>query len=159
MSGNLTKHQINSENSISDDESLSDDGVDAFTLSISKDGYVRISPIQFKSLALQHLISGLDDDLDSSADEGAGASSISGYTEWKTSTSPAISLGWDWHLKIDHGTANYVRSGHPRSNIMLIDEDQHHDLGPINTEAFLANVIDTMNWEITVKEYIKSRYS
>lgn len=157
MSSNLQKHQNDSANLISDD-ALKNDGVGAFTFSISKEGYVRISPVKFKNLILKHLISGLDDELESSDLEGAGASSISGYTEWKTSTSPAITLGWDWHLEIAHGAVNYVRSGHPRSNIMLIDENQLHDLGPTNTETFLSQVIDTMNWEITVQEYLKNRY-
>lgn len=118
---------------------------------------MRLSQHALTKIVLQHLISGLDDD-DALAPKSGDLSTISGYTEWQSTTDPAISIGWDWHLEISQGKFLYALCGMPRSNIMLVDERDNKDLGPVTTENFLKELIETTGWECTVQEYINERY-
>ena len=71
---------------------------------------------------------------------------ISGYTEWISSTTPAISIGWDWRLDVTQGRPRYVLEGFPRSNLMFQDAERR-DLGPIRTATVLKAALDTLSWQ------------
>jgi len=79
---------------------------------------------------------------------GSGASShpITGYTEWVSHGTPAISIGWDWELIGVQGKAQLVLTGTPASNLMFVD--QHgHDLGSEQTRLLTATWLNTFPWQ------------
>jgi hypothetical protein len=126
----------------------------------SEDGYLRLSQQRMREIPLMHLISGLDEN---PADAGVGAvgatcASIAGYTEWKSRTNPALSLGWDWMLETSDRGLRYLRVGEPGSNIML--RDRHgRDLGLRATAVALALLIDDFDWQDTVARFVRTRYA
>jgi len=129
------------------------------TITLSLDGYVRMTFEQFQQVTLSHLISGLDEDMPAELPQGATVSVISGYTEWVSDTIPTISIGWDWVLQASHhGDRYYQRSSDPRSNLMLIDAKQI-DIGPIKTAVLLGKAIDDFEWQNTVEQFISNRYA
>jgi hypothetical protein len=80
-------------------------------LTISPDGYMRLTFEELQQISLVHLISGLDEDNSALLQEGATFAEITGYTEWAGITSPAISIGWDWRLQPSlAGTTYYTRT-------------------------------------------------
>jgi len=125
---------------------------------LSPDGYVRLTLEQFQAIPLVHLLSDLDHDEYPPLHEGASQTHISGYTEWVSETAPVITLGWDWRLEGASGQTHYLRTGLPRSNIMLVD-DQRRDLGPANTAKLLEAAIDKTNWQTTVQRLIMDKYA
>lgn len=132
-------------------------GSQVIKMNLCKDGYVRLTPETFKITQLVHLVSGLDADSNLTSQEGGSLASISGYTEWVTSTMPAITLGWDWWLDSSQGKVVYVRLGAPRSNVMFIDTIQC-DLGYGKTSALLVTAIDALAWSEEVQKHIVTRY-
>ena len=125
---------------------------------LSPDGYVRLTLEQFQAIPLMHLLSGLDPDEYPPLHEGASRTHISGYTEWVSEGTPVITLGWDWRMEGASGQARYLRTGFPRSNIMLVD-DQRRDLGPANTAKLLEADIDKTAWQAAVRLPIMDRYA
>lgn len=126
-------------------------------ITLSEDGYVRLTLETFLTTPLVHLLSGLDDDNPTLCREGASFACISGYTEWVSTTTPTVTLGWDWQLGIPKGNAIYARLAAPRSNVMLVDAMQQ-DLGPAKTLALLEAAIDALAWQEEVQTYIATRY-
>jgi hypothetical protein len=127
-------------------------------IQISRDGYIRLLPATFSKLPLVHLISGLDEEPDSGASSsGARVSAIVGYTEWVTTESPAITIGWDWQLGASGGSASCARLGEVRSNVMLVDAEGY-DLGPQRSSELLGTAIDDMPWSDQVLSAIRDRY-
>ena len=113
---------------------------------LSPDGYVRLTLEQFQAIPLVHLLSGLDPDEPLPLHEGA------------SQTAPVITLGWDWRMEGASGQARYLRTGLPRSNIMLVD-DLRRDLGPANTAKLLEAAIDKTAWQAAVRLHIMDRYT
>ena len=70
----------------------------------------------------------------------------SGFSEWCSLDSRAISLGWDWAVMADRAGLTLVRMGLPRSNIMLVD-GQGHDHGWLESLKILTTVIDAIPWQ------------
>lgn len=128
-------------------------------LTVSLDGYIRMSSLSFMELPLQHFLSGLDDDTASLAAEDGTQALISGYTEWLSGSTPAVTIGWDWHLDLTCGRPCYVRVGRPRSNVMLIDADNGRDLGDEATSDLAIVKIDQFGWEDDVRDHISMRYA
>jgi hypothetical protein len=129
------------------------------TITLSQDGYVRLTFEQCQQVKLAHLISGLDENTPLELSKGATLAEITGYTEWVSATVPAISIGWDWELQGSHrGICRYRRTSQPRSNLMLIDA-KHLDLGPEKTAALLGKIIDDFEWETEAREFISNRYA
>lgn len=126
-------------------------------LTISPDGYIRLSLTQLGAVKLIHLTSGLDEDMPACTTESAAATAITGYTEWVSDTIPAISIGWDWIMHVRDGAVRLTRLGEPRSNCMLKNEDDA-DLGPIRSNAALAGFVDTLAWQGEAEHHIASRY-
>jgi hypothetical protein len=126
-------------------------------LRLSADGYIRLAPAMFRQIALQHLISGIDEEGD--VDGAARSAPIVGYTEWiSMGNRPSITIGWDWQLGIAGEGRNCRRLGEPRSNVMLLDED-NEDLGLVWTGRYLATAIDAMEWSSQVLNAVALRYS
>lgn len=92
-----------------------------------------------------------------SSGESAAPTAITGYTEWVSTTSPAISMGWDWIMEVVDGIVRPARLGEPRSNCMLVDEG-NSDLGPAQSNAALAEFVDTLPWQSETGNQIASRY-
>lgn len=127
-------------------------------ITLSDDSYIRLTLETFLATPLVHLLSGLDDDKPILPQEGASLAHISGYTEWVSTTTPTITLGWDWGLDVSPGQPLYVRLGAPRSNIMLVDA-MTHDLGPAKTSELLETAIDALAWQEKAHKYIVTRYA
>jgi hypothetical protein len=127
-------------------------------LALGSDGYVRVRLSSFLQVPLQHLLSGLDDDLMNAAPQAAQISVISGHTEWLSRTKPALTLGWDWQLQGVDGRASCQRTGLPRSNIMLIGEF-NEDLGAERTAILLASAVDALPWQEPALAAIQQKYS
>ncbi|MES9961471.1 MAG: DUF4902 domain-containing protein [Sedimenticola sp.] len=128
-------------------------------LSVSSDGYVRLTLNTLRDIPLTHCISGLDDE-GAGFDRGRDDSQcdISGYTEWVSATEPAISVGWDWRLQMSGGGCHYSRAGSARSNLMLIGAD-NEDLGPDRTARLIESVLDAMDWQSVTFNAIGDRYN
>lgn len=128
-------------------------------LKVSQDGYIRMTSATFAKIPLVHFLSGLDDHPVCGIVVDDTEASISGYTEWLSTSVPAITIGWDWCLDLATGTPRYLRHGWPRANIMLIDTDNSQDLGEEMTMAKITSRIDQTSWENDVSECIALRYS
>lgn len=127
-------------------------------ITLSDDGYIRLMLETFLATSLVHLLSGLDDDKPIPVQEGATLTQVSGYTEWLSTTSPTLTLGWDWRLDVSQGRSRYVRLAAPRSNIMLVDAMQH-DLGSTTTSVLLEGAIDALAWQEAVHQYLFTQYA
>lgn len=125
---------------------------------LSEDGYVRLTLETFLATTLVHLVSGLDEDSSIPSQERGSLASISGYTEWISSTMPIITLGWDWWLDVSQGQLDYVRLSAPRCNVMLVDTMQR-DLDIATTLVLLEKVIDGLAWRDEVHKHIVTRYA
>jgi Domain of unknown function (DUF4902) len=122
---------------------------------LSQDGYIRLTFESFQQLEMVHLFSGIDEDRPIASGVGANSSTITGYTEWVTHDSPAISIGWDWEVTGAQGKAHLIQTGTPGSNLMFVD--QHgQDLGPAQTTAVLVNWLNTFPWQTETLSAISS---
>lgn len=126
-------------------------------VAISKDGYLRMTVSTFENIPLVHLLSGLDEDEFDSDQIQADACGISGYTEWVSSTTPVITIGWDWRIDVSQGRPRYVLEGLPRSNLMFLDR-QRRDLGPTQTATMLEAVVEAICWQQETAKAIRNRY-
>jgi hypothetical protein len=126
---------------------------------LSSDGYVRLTLATLHRIPLVHLMSAMDDECPGDAGCGAQFAPISGYTEWVSTTVPALSIGWDWELCASRSQLCYARIGGPRSNIMLIDQIKGRDLGSDRTSTLLASFIDSLPWQQHVEIHITNRYT
>lgn len=131
----------------------------ADSLKVSQDGYVRMSLSTFMELPLLHFLSGLDDDPVCHTVEGGTEASISGYTEWLSTSVPTVTIGWDWRIDLATGTPRYLREGWLRTNVMIVDTDNGQDFGDEATAASVASRIDQIGWENDVSKYIAMRYA
>jgi hypothetical protein len=122
-------------------------------LRVSNDGYIRLSFSEIRNVDLQHLITGLDEDTPAISSEGALLTTITGYTEWVSTTVPSITIGWDWQLDTALNRIRLHRVNPPRSNLMLQDIHQT-DLGPAKTSAMLEVFIDKLNWQAHTRDHI-----
>lgn len=128
-------------------------------ITIAPDGYIRLTFEEFRQISLMHLISGLDEEKPVLLQAGATFTEITGYTEWMSDTTPAISIGWDWLIQPAQGRGGYYkRASEPRSNLMLVDSHQQ-DLGATKTALLIETVIDEIDWQSIMHEYISIRYT
>lgn len=104
-------------------------------------------------MPLNHVVSGVD--TDGSNDACGRLTELTGFTEWVTPTSPAITIGWDWKIEFRGGQSCYERLGLPRTNVMLVN-GQGQDHGWEQNLNHLGQFVDTMPWPATVDEAIKS---
>jgi hypothetical protein len=126
-------------------------------LTVSSDGYVRISTSALANLRFTHFLSGLDGNTIERNYEGGYHAYISGYTEWLTNTAPVVTLGWDWYVdSIDQ--EKYIRKGPPRTNLMFVNDMTHHDLGDIHTGVLLGEYIDLLDWQAELHKHMTTRF-
>jgi len=123
------------------------------TLTVSDDGYIRLSFGELQRINLIHLMSGLDKDMPVDISGGAVVTAITGFTEWVTPTSPAITIGWDWEMDVVHNRIQLRRVSELRSNVMLQDNGRV-DMGSTKTALLLEICIDALDWQSEVKKYI-----
>lgn len=92
-------------------------------ITLSADGYVRLTLDTLLTIRFSHSISGMYEDMLISAGEGASLSATYGYTEWVSTTKPLLSLGWDWQLGGGGGTS------HPSVLVLAgrLPLQQYHD--------------------------------
>ena len=62
---------------------------------IAANGLIRLSIEELLSTPITHLVSGVDVDDSPKLSTCGKATSISGYTEWVSTSDPIISIGWD----------------------------------------------------------------
>lgn len=118
-------------------------------ITLSHDGYIRLTPECFVQARLVHLHSGVDEDRPLASAEDAALSSITGYTEWVSATQPAITVGWDWQMTARDGQIQLIPLDYPRSNLMFVDK-HGNDLGPSATEALLRSWVESFEWQSSV---------
>lgn len=123
------------------------------TMILSRDGYIRLTFESFQQVEMVHLFSGMDEDRPITMGTGASLHPITGYTEWVSHDTPAISIGWDWELIGTQGKALLIQTGTPGSNMMLVD--QHgNDLGPARTKQSIAAWLSMFAWQAETLEAI-----
>ncbi|MDD5707896.1 MAG: DUF4902 domain-containing protein [Kiritimatiellae bacterium] len=123
-------------------------------LSVSADGYVRLSLPELEAITLGHLISCLDEQSGARGVLAAVATDITGYTEWVSAGWPAISLGWDWQLAVAGQPAGLRRLHAPRSNVMLVDDSSRVDHGQVKTATLLEFYVDRQAWQAATLDYL-----
>lgn len=123
-------------------------------LSISPDGYIRLTCLGVQAIALTHLLSDFDSDTPPHNLQGAQATSITGLTEWVSAGKPTLSMGWDWQMDADGNQVVLKRISDPRSNIMLIDV-AGVDLGPEATGAWLGILADALRWQDAALSHLR----
>jgi hypothetical protein len=127
-------------------------------ITVSADSYIRVPLARLLDVPLIHLLSSLDETRPDSTPFVTNVCTISGYTEWITTTTPAITIGWDWEQTVRNSVSNYVRVGNPRSNLMLLD-DRERDLGYGASAVLLGSLVDTLLWQTEVNQAINARYA
>lgn len=127
-------------------------------ITLSADSFIRVPLSSLLDISLIHLLSALDETSPDSTPYDTNICTISGYTEWITATTPAITIGWDWEQTIRNSVSNYVRVGNPRSNLMLLDA-RERDLGYSASACLLGSLIDTFLWQEEVNQAINARYT
>lgn len=129
-----------------------------YGLYVSEDGYIRISNSTLSRLQFDHIFSDIDDSHRDYSMQESEICVLSGYTEWISLCVPVVSIGWDWCASTDLQRGIYVRSGVPRSNIMLVDCCMN-DLGLSETVKVIENLIDTFNWQEKTADTISILYN
>lgn len=113
--------------------------------SLSPDGYIRLPLASLNRLPFVHLYSDSDPDfLDELRAQTVPARSA-GFSEWKSDTSPAISVGWGWFIHSQNERMLLAPDG-VRSNVMLIDA-HGYDLGPAKTSSLFCTWLASFNWQ------------
>lgn len=125
----------------------------ATTVTLSRDGYLRLAFESFQQVEMVHLFSGMDEDRPIATGIGASSHPITGYTEWVSHGTPAISIGWDWELIGVQGKAQFIQTGTPGSNLMFVDQ-YGHDLGSAQIKLLMAAWLNTFNWQTETLEAI-----
>jgi hypothetical protein len=115
---------------------------------LSPDGYIRLPLASLNSLSFEHLFSDSDADFLQELREQTVPARSAGFSEWKSNTNPAISLGWGWFIHSESERLMLAPDG-VRSNVMLIDA-RGYDLGPGQTSNLFCSWLDTFEWEVAV---------
>ncbi len=126
---------------------------------LDDDGYVKLRLRNFRGIRMEHFVSGLEEETTGEPRlEGASLSTIEGYTEWVSGSTPVISLGWDWFLDPMRVPPMQVRESSLRTNVMLLDNDGM-EMGPLKTAVLLEALLDGFGWQDIVLEEIGTRYA
>ncbi|MFL6647058.1 MAG: DUF4902 domain-containing protein [Sulfurifustis sp.] len=120
------------------------------------DGFIRLSLDEIFSIRLHHLMSRIDEE-DVRPSACGSVTTITGYTEWVSTTPPTVTLGWDWSIEWRRSEMSCVRVGMPRSNVMLID-NRHHDYGWRANLVVLAAIVDAIAWDQFTARAIAAQY-
>ena len=121
-------------------------------LTVSDDGYIRLTWSMLLGLDFSHLTSGLDEEPGQLRD-AATTTLISGYTEWISNTWPAVSIGWDWLLDMHDRKVSLRRINDPRSNILL-QRDDGRDCPSACSAWQTGRFVDRLDWISLVGRHI-----
>jgi hypothetical protein len=120
------------------------------THKVSPDGYIRISLASMCTVPFLHLFSEFDYDfLEELLGQTVPAHSA-GFSEWRSATFPAISVGWGWFIHSRSHRLCVAPDG-VRSNVMLIDA-LGYDLGAAKTSNLFSTWLNDFEWQHTVSE-------
>ena len=110
------------------------------------------------AMPLVHFVSGLDEEENVDINRDGKQTTISGYTEWVSTSEPIVSIGWDWRLDTLRSAPWFVRTSPPRSNIRLLD-DGMREVEWRPTQLALGGVVDALPWQAPTQAAIASRYA
>ncbi len=110
------------------------------------------------SLPFVHLASGVDAAERAGADACGTSTMITGYTEWVSTAEPRVSIGWDWSMRVVAAAVSWDRSGLPRSNILLVDDEGRDYPWPRNL-AVLGTLADALPWKEVLPRAVALRYA
>ncbi len=119
--------------------------LNAPVLMLSPDGYIRLSIDDLVALPFSHLGSWSDPGFHCELIEQSIPSRTAGFSECRSDTTPAISLGWGWYV---HSQSNclLLAPDAVRSNVMLIDK-YGYDLGNLVTTGMLNAWFTLFDWQ------------
>lgn len=108
-------------------------------------------------MPLHHLFSEVDDDFLEELRGQTLPAQSAGYSEWKSDTCPAITIGWGWFI---HSRTNRIclALDGVRSNVMLIDA-LGYDLGPLKTSNLFCSWLNDFDWQHMVSTALHSSNS
>ena len=114
-------------------------------LMISPDGYIRLSIDDLTALPFSHLGSWSDPEFQDELSAQSIPSRVAGFSECRSDTTPAVSLGWGWYV---HSQSNclLLAPDAVRSNVMLIDKFGY-DLGNLVTSGILNTWFALFDWQ------------
>ncbi|MGH8809928.1 MAG: DUF4902 domain-containing protein, partial [Noviherbaspirillum sp.] len=115
---------------------------------ISPDGYIRLRLADLNALHFVHLFSESDTDFLEELVAQTVPARSAGFSEWRTNTNPAISLGWGWFIH-EQSERILLAPDAVRSNVMLIDF-LGYDLGPLKTSSLFCSWLSVFEWQKTV---------
>ncbi|HYD94468.1 MAG TPA: DUF4902 domain-containing protein [Noviherbaspirillum sp.] len=115
---------------------------------VSHDGYIRLRLASLDQMPFIHLYSESDAGFLQELRGQDLPARCAGFSEWKSDTNPAISLGWGWFIDSNSDRLQ-VAPDEVRSNVMLVD--QHgYDLGPHKTASLFGAWLNRFAWQPAV---------
>jgi hypothetical protein len=120
---------------------------------MSPDGYIRLPLASISSLPLRHLFSEPDDGFLEELRMQTIPARAAGFSEWKSETSPAISIGWGWFI-LGHSDRLLLAPDGVRSNVMLIDA-RGYDLGASATSRLFCSWLGAFDWQNVVSAALR----
>jgi len=124
----------------------------------SETGAVKLNVHELHPLQLMHLFSELDQCTQRCPADCGCIAALQGYTEWISTTQPALSLGWDWAYVMYAGKAEMRRDGPPRTNIQLINAQGVVIAWPLNL-AILSDYVDQLSWQSSTQQHMHAQYA
>lgn len=112
---------------------------------LSPDGYIRLPLASLNSLPFVHLFSESDPEFLQELKAQTIPARSAGFSEWKSDTKPAISIGWGWFIHNQSEQVMLAPDG-VRSNVMLIDT-HGYDLGPAKTSYLFCTWLSAFEWQ------------
>jgi hypothetical protein len=112
---------------------------------VSPDGYIRLPFNHFSEMEFVHLTSDFDPDFLVELNIQAVPAITAGFSEWVSTTQPAISLGWGWFVH-NRSRRLLVAPDVIRSNVMLIDV-RGYDLGAAVTSSIFNTWLSIHDWQ------------
>ena len=113
---------------------------------VSPDGYIRLSFDRFRELTFTHLGSGCDPQFLAELVAQGIPASDAGFSEWISSGTPAISIGWGWFILRSQSQRPLLAPDCVRSNVMLINA-RGYDLGTAATSNLFRTWLDIHGWQ------------
>lgn len=101
-----------------------------------------------------HLISGVDQAMEMPASLATATVSCTGYTEWRSLGTPAISIGWDWEMTGQTEICHLRLCNHPRSNLMLIQASNRIDACQLENSNCLKDFVAQLAWQEEVCRFL-----
>lgn len=124
---------------------------------LSADGSLRLSLDELLSISLRHLISDLYDTSHHDLSDCGRSLPLTGYTEWVSNSHPSLTVGWDCYFDSYQLEPRWVRTGLPRTNLVLVSE-VNLEYRCMHSIRALASVIDSMDWHNEMNNCITDRY-